>query len=125
MKVTAGAIPLGDYAMLTHNVGRPSGDVTILNGIQNKNLISLRWDSEFIVEVTEENRQKYSSKISAGALGAVLLGPIGLLIGAIGAGNSKVIHLAVSLKDGRGFTLEVDPKEWAIIRLVCKDQILA
>ena len=124
VKVTAGAIALGDYTMLTHNVGRASADVTILKGIQNKDLISLRWDADFIVEVTEENRAKYGYKIAAGALGAILLGPIGLLIGALGAGSSKVIHLAVSLKDGRGFTVEVEPKEWALIRLICKDQIL-
>lgn len=64
--------------------------------------------------VTEEKVKSASSAITRGAVGAFLLGPVGLLAGA-SAKNKGVYVVAVFFKDGKKSLLEVDEKIYKCI----------
>lgn len=51
--------------------------------------------------VTSENRASFFGKVGWGAVGAVALGPIGLLAGVLAGGNKKDRVMAFEFSDGR------------------------
>ena len=57
-----------------------------------------------VEQITEQNKAKVLSKAGWTTLGAVALGPVGLLAG----GNTKYICMAVKLKSGQEFLAECD-----------------
>lgn len=61
--------------------------------------------------VTAENRMSVGGKLGWGVAGAVLLGPVGAVIGGIAGGNAKVRVLAVEFRDGRKVVVKGKPKE--------------
>lgn len=61
--------------------------------------------------VTEENHKSIAGKLGWGAVGAVTLGPLGLLAGVLGGGNRQSMVVAVAFKDGRKVLLQGKPKE--------------
>lgn len=70
-------------------------------------------------EILDENSTKSaSSAIIRGGLGAVLLGPIGLLAG-FSAKNNKVKLIALKFKDGQECVVDVDDKIFQIILKYC------
>lgn len=68
--------------------------------------------------ITEETRKSATSGIVRGAVGSVLLGPVGLLAG-LSAKNKGTYNIAIKFKDGKNSLLEVDDKIYnAIIRVL-------
>jgi hypothetical protein len=61
--------------------------------------------------ITDENRMSVGRKLGWGVGGALLLGPIGAVIGAVAAGNMKEQAVAVVFKDGRKVMLKGKRKE--------------
>lgn len=70
-------------------------------------------------EILDENSTKSaSSALIRGGLGAVLLGPVGLLAG-LSAKNKKEKIIALRFKDGQECIVEVDKKIFEKILTVC------
>lgn len=59
--------------------------------------------------ITEDTRKSAASGIARGAVGAALLGPVGMLAG-LSAKNKSTVTLAVRFKDGKNSLIEVDEK---------------
>ena len=59
--------------------------------------------------ITEETRKSASSGIIRGAVGATLLGPVGLLAG-LSAKNKSSHTVAIKFKDGKNSLIEIDEK---------------
>ena len=64
--------------------------------------------------VTEEMRKSATSGVARGAVGAVLLGPVGLLAG-LSAKNKGTYTLVVTWRDGEQSLMEVDEKIYKLI----------
>lgn len=61
--------------------------------------------------LTEESKSSIMGKAGWGAIGAIALGPLGLLAGVLGGGHSKEICVACEFTDGRKFIATVSPSE--------------
>lgn len=61
--------------------------------------------------VTDENRMSVGRKLGWGIGGALVLGPLGAVIGAVAGGNMKEQAVAVVFKDGRKVMLKGKRKE--------------
>lgn len=59
-------------------------------------------------QITEENKNKVFAKAGWATLGAIALGPFGLLAGLLMGGKTKNIVVAIKLLDGREFLAECD-----------------
>lgn len=59
--------------------------------------------------ITDEQRKSAASGIARGAIGATLLGPVGVLAG-LSAKNKGTYTIAIKFKDGKNSLLEVDDK---------------
>lgn len=59
--------------------------------------------------LTEKTRKSASSGIIRGAVGATLLGPVGLLAG-LSAKNKGIYTIAIKFKDGKNSLIEIDEK---------------
>jgi len=59
--------------------------------------------------ITEETQKSAVSGIARGAVGAALLGPIGMLAG-VSAKNKSTYTIAVRFKDGKNSLIEIDEK---------------
>lgn len=96
----------GDY------IGKP---ITKLGGavqiyIDRNNLILLdKFSVETYDVITEDVRKSASSGIARGAVGAALLGPVGLLAG-LSAKNKSTVTIAIRFKDGKNSLIEIDEK---------------
>lgn len=60
--------------------------------------------------VTEENKKKFIGTAGWAIAGTALLGPIGLIAGALAGGRKKEILVACQLKDGKKFLAVVNSK---------------
>ena len=58
--------------------------------------------------ITEDITKSAASGIARGIVGNALLGPVGLLAGAMSAKNNNVRHVAIEWMDGQTSLLEVD-----------------
>ena len=58
---------------------------------------------EKIEIANEENVKRLTGMIGMGVVGAVLLGPVGLLVGILAGGHGKTITFICEFKDGRKF----------------------
>lgn len=103
----------GDY------MGKP---ITSIGGVtqifvDRKNYVLLdKYGVESYDVITEETRKSAASGIARGAVGAALLGPVGLLAG-LSAKNKSTVTVAVRFKDGKNSLIEVDEKVYkAFIR---------
>ena len=61
--------------------------------------------------LTEESKTSILGKAGWGAVGAIALGPLGLLAGVLGGGRSKEICVACELDDGRKFIATASASE--------------
>ena len=59
--------------------------------------------------ITEDTRKSAASGVMRGAVGAALLGPVGMLAG-LSAKNKSTVTVAISFKDGKNSLIEVDEK---------------
>ena len=96
----------GDY------LGKP---VTSIGGvtqiyIDRKNYVLLdKFGVDTYDVFTEETSKSAASGVARGAVGAALLGPVGLLAG-LSAKNKGTYTIAVRFKDGKNSLIEVDDK---------------
>lgn len=59
--------------------------------------------------ITDDQRKSAASGIARGAIGAALLGPVGLLAG-LSAKNKGTYNVAIKFKDGKNSLVEIDDK---------------
>ena len=86
-----------------------SGYVVITTGLFKS--IKLNKDTVLSSEViTDEHAKSAASGVARGIVGGALLGPIGLLGGALSAKNKSEYHLAIKWQDGETSLLKVDGK---------------
>lgn len=64
---------------------------------------------------TEDSVKKLGGAAGWGAVGALALGPVGLLAGVILGGNKKEVTFIAKLNDGRKFMATVDSKTYTKI----------
>lgn len=60
--------------------------------------------------ITDEHRKSAASGIGRGIVGGALLGPVGLIGGALSAKNKGTYQVAIQFKDGKKSLLEIDDK---------------
>lgn len=96
----------GDY--LGKGVSNIGGAVQIF--LDRKNYVLLdKFGIDSYDVITEETSKSAASGIARGAVGAALLGPVGLLAG-VSAKNKGVYTIAIRFKDGKNSLIEVDDK---------------
>ncbi len=67
-------------------------------------------------EISEENKAKVLSAVGWGAIGALALGPVGLLAGLfLGGRREKKVVFVVKFKDGKRALIETDQNGWKSI----------
>lgn len=91
-------------------------DRVILKRYLEPNIILNKETVSQIEVIDEEMKKSGSSAVLRGALGAAVLGPVGLLAG-LSAKNKGVYLLAVEFKDGQTSLIEVDQKIYKLLRL--------
>lgn len=90
---------------------RFAGDrLQIQKGIFSYEYIALVDISDFQI-VTEENKTSILGKVGWGAVGAIALGPLGLLAGVIGGGNRQDRVMALETRDGKRVLLKGNAKD--------------
>lgn len=78
--------------------------------IDRKNYVLLdRFGVDSYDVITEDVRKSAASGVARGAVGAALLGPVGLLAG-LSAKNKSTVTIAIRFKDGKNSLIEVDEK---------------
>lgn len=101
----------GDY--LGKMVGATLGQVYLSVGF-GKNLYLNKTSVETYEVITDEQRKSAASGIARGAVGAALLGPVGLLAG-LSAKNKGTYNVAVKFKDGKNSLIEMDDKIYKVL----------
>ena len=69
-------------------------------------------DVDELDEVSEENKVKVLGAAGWGTVGALALGPVGLLAGLVLGGRGKKVVFAVKFNDGKRALVEVNQKVW-------------
>lgn len=93
--------------------------LVIAGGMGNEKIPSKQLKS---VEVATENTvKKLSGSIGLGLAGGLLLGPVGMIAGALAGGNKKEITFVATFHDGRTFVATTDPKTFANIKAEAHD----
>lgn len=108
MKVIAGDFQEKDGWVFT-NLGMIFGRRTSPGAMTFSEKVPLEGNVESVQVVTEDNKKSLMGAAGWGAVGALALGPVGLLAGLLGGGRHKEVVVAVTLKDGRRFLATVDP----------------
>ena len=110
LKVLGGDFPQNGAVVIDESFTRKVRGLRISTGF----LSSVGYTAEEVVsvqQVTQENSRSLMSKAGWGAVGAVALGPVGLLAGLLGAGNRTSLVLAVEFKDGKRALIQGQSKE--------------
>lgn len=70
-----------------------------------------------IEDVNDQNQKSIGAKMGWGATGAVVLGPLGLLIGALATGNNKrMMGFVIEFADGKRALCECKPQEYQALK---------
>ena len=69
--------------------------------------------------ITDEHRKSAASGVGRGLIGGALLGPIGLLAGAMSAKSRSIYLVAIQFKDGARSLLEVDNEIYTALVKSC------
>ena len=96
----------GDY--VGKSITNVSGVVQIFLDRQNYILLD-KFSIDVYDVITEDTRKSAASGIARGAVGAALLGPVGMLAG-LSAKNKSTVTIAIRFKDGKNSLIEVDEK---------------
>lgn len=103
----------GDYA--NKGVGGNGLIAFISLGFGLKNMLILdKTTVESYEIVDEETRKSAASGVARGAVGAALLGPIGLMAG-LSAKNKNTYTIALRFKDGKNSLIEIDQKIYKVL----------
>lgn len=107
----------GDYkgkALIIKNGFK--GDKLFLGPISLfKNLEINRDNLEAYEVITEEISKSAASGVARGLVGGTLLGPVGLLAGALSAKNKGTYNIILKFKDGKKSLIEVDEKIYKLL----------
>ena len=79
---------------------------------------AVRYGVDSIVEleeVSEDNKVQVLGAAGWGAVGALALGPAGLLAGLVVGARGKSVVFAVTFSDGKRALIEADKKTWLMI----------
>lgn len=85
------------------------------DGFLGKTIAFTKFDVEDVSVATEENVKKIGGTVGWGAVGATLLGPVGLLAGLLLGGRGKDVTFILKLKDGRKMLATTDSKTFTKI----------
>ncbi|MDR1159275.1 MAG: hypothetical protein LBK69_01435 [Syntrophomonadaceae bacterium] len=69
--------------------------------------------------ITDEHTKSAASGIIRGVVGDALLGPVGLLAGALSAKNKGIYQVAIQFRDGKRSLLEIDDKSYKALVKDC------
>ncbi len=108
MKVIGGGLPNGTE-ISSSMFG--SYTLSVPEGFFNSRKISLNDHLVAVEHITEENKYSILGKAGWGTLGAIALGPVGLLAGLVLGGNSKELCCACKLDTGESFLVSCDTEE--------------
>lgn len=104
----------GDYTNWVVK-GGGFGGVSIYESTWSTNGVKLDKSTVDSYELmTEEKMKSGSSAILRGALGAAVLGPVGILAG-LTAKNKGIYNVAVQFKSGKKALLEIDDKLYKVL----------
>lgn len=105
LKILAGDWSAGKYVAVSSPIFGGPKTLLMPKGVFTHERISVE-DVESAEILTQENYSSAAGKVGWGAAGAVALGPIGLLAGAIIGGNRNAITVIVRFKDGRSVMIQ-------------------
>jgi hypothetical protein len=71
---------------------------------------------ESVQLASEQNVKRFGGAAGAAAVGGVLLGPLGVVGGALLGGNKKEATIIIEMKDGRRLLATVDSKTWTLLQ---------
>lgn len=77
---------------------------------------------ETVEVASEENVKKIAGTVGWGAAGALLLGPVGLLAGALLGGKRKEVTFVAKFKDGRKLLATTDSKAFIQLQAAVFDR---
>ena len=69
--------------------------------------------------ITDEHRKSAASGVGRGLVGGALLGPVGMLAGAMSAKSKGIYQIAIQFKDGKKSLIEVDDKIYKALVKAC------
>ena len=108
----------GDY--IDKKITLTAGGTLPIISVDYKTSIEL---NKFFVEcyevITDEQRRSAASGVGRGLVGGALLGPVGMLAGAMSAKNKGVYQIAIQFKDGKKSLIEVDDKIYKALINAC------
>ena len=108
MKVIGGGLPNG--AEISSSIfGKYT--LEIPEGFFKSREVSLNDHLVAVEHITEENKYSILGKAGWGTLGAIALGPVGLLAGLVLGGNSKELCCACKLDTGEEFLVSCETEE--------------
>lgn len=106
----------GDYkgkAFITKNSFK--GEKLLLGPIGFKNLEINKDILESYEIITEEHSKSATSGVGRGIVGGALLGPVGLLAGALSAKEKGVYHAVLQFKDGKKSLVKLEDKHYKLL----------
>ena len=107
----------GDY--IGKGISVIGGIPNILNGFGVSNYVMIdKYAIDTYDVITEDITKSASSGIIRGAVGATLLGPVGLLAG-LSAKNKGTYTIAIKFKDGKNSLIEIDEKIYKAFGKAC------
>ena len=69
--------------------------------------------------ITDEHVKSAASGVTRGLVGGALLGPVGLLAGAMSGKNKGIYQVAVQFKDGTKSLIEIDDSAYKLLVKSC------
>ena len=69
--------------------------------------------------VTDEHRKSAASGVGRGLVGGAILGPVGLLAGALSAKNKSIYTVAIQFHDGRKSLIEINERIYKALVKSC------
>lgn len=115
-QIIAGDFPKGTTLEVSPTVFGAGGSIILTQGFLKR--LKLNGMVERVELVTEENGKSFLETAGWGLAGAAILGPLGLIAGAVAAGKSRTVCFACFLKDGRKFLALADEARY---NAICAD----
>lgn len=112
------AVIAGDYD--SKSITLTTGGTLPIILVDNKTSIEM---NKFFVDnyelITDEHRRSAASGVGRGLVGGALLGPVGMLAGAMSAKSKGIYQIAIQFKDGKKSLIEVDDKIYKALIKAC------
>ena len=108
-KVIGGDWPKAKVAEIRTTLSGKPKSITLRKGFLRKDRLPVK-EVATVEIVTQQNETSAGGKVAWGTAGALALGPVGLLAGAMIGGNHNLTTLLVRFKDGRAALLQGESK---------------